>query len=212
VRPLDPGTRVGPYRCVRELGRGGMAVVVEAVDERTGATVALKVLRQEWPDPEARRRFEREQRAAISIEHPALARVLDVGEREGTLYLAMEKLDGSLAQRLRAQGPLPWREAAAICAAVARALSALHAASLVHRDVKPANLLLARDGTVRLADLGLVHADATTGYTRGGLTRTGEVVGTPEYVAPEQIEALRAPDARTDLYALGASACFSSRS
>lgn len=198
--------RVSHYRIVRQLGAGGMGVVYEAVDEHSGRTVVIKAIKEERPDPDAVRRFEREGRAAAAVKHENVVQLFDAGVApNGYPFLVFELVPGgSLSERLKRDGPLPWREAATVGAAVARGLGAIHRAGLVHRDMKPANVMLAADGTPKIGDLGLVRADAASGLTKGGLTKTGELMGTLEYVAPEQAEGSRAIDARTDLYSFGA--------
>jgi DNA-binding beta-propeller fold protein YncE len=185
-------------------GRGGMGVVYRARDPRIGRPVALKVLAPSLADDAAfRRRFEREWRLAAALDHPNVATVYGAGEQDGRLYLAMQFIDGiALDALLEERGRLPVREAAIIIDQVARALDAAHAAGLVHRDVKPANVLLSGSGPewrAFLTDFGvtLESADADR------LTRTGEFVGTAAYAAPEQLDGGRV-DASADVYSLGA--------
>ena len=185
-------------------GRGGMGVVYRAHDPRIGRTVALKVLAPALADDVSfRRRFEREWRLAAALDHPNVATVYGAGEQDGRLYLAMQFIDGiGLDALLEERGRLPAREAATIIDQVARALNAAHAAGLVHRDVKPANVLLSGSGPewrAFLTDFGvtLESADADR------LTRTGEFVGTAAYAAPEQLDGGRV-DTSADVYSLGA--------
>lgn len=202
---LAPGTRLGRNRVVALLGRGGMGAVYRAEDESLGRTVALKVLGAETGDPELRRRFLREGRAVARVVAPNVVAIFEVGEERGVAFMSFELVPGgSLKDVLRTRGALPWREAVTLAAGVARGLAAAHAAGLIHRDVKPDNVLVAADGTPKLGDFGVARADAASGLTKGGLTKTGEVLGTLEYMAPEQCEGLREIDARADLYALGA--------
>jgi eukaryotic-like serine/threonine-protein kinase len=198
--------RVSHYRIVKQLGAGGMGVVYEAVDEHSGRTVVIKAIKEPRPDPDAVRRFEREGRAAAAVKHENVVQIFDAGVApNGHPFLVVELVSGgSLSDRLKGEGPLPWREAATVGAAIARGLGAIHRAGLVHRDMKPANVMLAADGTPKIGDLGLVRADAATGLTKGGLTKTGELMGTLEFIAPEQAEGSRAIDGRTDLYSFGA--------
>jgi serine/threonine protein kinase len=196
---LEAGRRLGPYRLEARLGEGGMGVVFRAVRDRDGRTVALKVLRDELNDDDAyKRRLAREARAAATVEHPNLARVLEAGEADGRCYLAVRYVDGrSLAERLRADGPLALPELLRLAAEVGGALDALHGHGIVHRDVKPANILLAADGGAVLADFGLAKGRAYT-----VLTTPGQVLGTLDYLAPELIR--REPAGpMSDLYALG---------
>ncbi|HZV02003.1 MAG TPA: bifunctional serine/threonine-protein kinase/formylglycine-generating enzyme family protein [Planctomycetota bacterium] len=197
-----PGPSFGPYQTEELLGRGGMGAVYRAVDRRTGARVALKViLAAHAEDARMLERFRREGRLGMTVRHENVVSLLDAGEARGTLYLAFELVPGgSLGARLE-KGCVPWREAARLGAGIARGLAAIHAAGLVHRDLKPENVLVDADGRPRIADLGLArHAVAQS----EALTRTGELVGTLEFMAPEQANAAGEVDARADLYSLGA--------
>jgi hypothetical protein len=193
----DGALLAGRYRIVRRLGSGGMASVYEADDERLGRSVAVKRLHAESAD-EVARRFQREARVGASLNHPNLVAVYDaVSDEEGVL-IVMEYVDGpTLAQRLR-KGPLDRDEAVGMLDGVAAALDHAHAAGVVHRDVKPANVLLGAGGLVKLADLGIAGAMEGT-----RITRSGAVLGTPAYMAPEQIMGARTGPA-TDVYALAA--------
>ncbi|MGE0706405.1 MAG: WD40 repeat domain-containing serine/threonine-protein kinase [Planctomycetota bacterium] len=200
------GAQCGRYRLVDLLGQGGMGQVFRAVDLQLEREVALKlILAADARDPQFLRRFLREGRLAAAVDHPHVVRTLDLGSEGGVPYLALELLSGgSVAERLRASGRLPWREVARLGAEAARGLSAVHAAGLIHRDVKPANLLLAADGRVKVSDFGLVRRASPEERSQGGLTRTGELLGSPHYMAPEQADGSTALDARADLYSLGA--------
>ena len=185
-----------------EIGRGGMGVVFRARDAATGELAAMKRLRSEETAPELLARFEREGNAALAIEHANVVRLLDWGEERGAPCLVFELVEGgSLAERVRREGPLPWREAVAIAADVARGLHAVHLARLVHRDVKPANVLLSEKGA-KLSDLGLVRRAEGLEQSRA-LTVEGDVIGTPQFLPPEQVLS-RPVTAQTDLYGLGA--------
>jgi serine/threonine protein kinase len=199
VPELPAGRRLGEFRLLRELGRGGMGIVYEAVQEPLGRRVALKVLPGGAAlDERLAIRFLREARAAARLSHPGIVAVHTSGRAEGVLYFAMELIEGTtLAERIAA-GPLEPREAARIAAAVARALEHAHAAGLVHRDVKPENVLLSPDGGAKIADFGLVLETSA-----GALTLSHTVLGTPSYVAPEQARG-ESVDARSDIYGLGA--------
>jgi eukaryotic-like serine/threonine-protein kinase len=196
---LQVGHRLGPYRIEARLGRGGMGVVYRAVRDGDGRTVALKVLRDELvADRSFRTRLAREARAAAEVDHPNLVRVLEAGEADGRLYLAVGYVDGrSLAARLAAGGPLGVPELLGLATGAGAGLDALHRRGIVHRDVKPANLLLAADGTVVVGDFGLAKNRAWT-----VLTRPGQVLGTLDYLAPELIRGEPA-SSMSDLYALG---------
>jgi serine/threonine protein kinase len=196
---LEVGQRLGPYRLQARLGEGGMGIVFRALHDTDGRTVALKVLRDELNQDEAyKRRLAREARAAAEVDHPNLTHVLEAGEADGRSYLAVRYVDGrSLAERLLAEGPLPPADVLRLAGEVGAGLDALHERGLVHRDVKPANILLAADGTAVLGDFGLAKGQA---YTI--LTKPGQVLGTLDYLAPELIQG--APGGpMSDLYALG---------
>jgi serine/threonine-protein kinase len=199
------GTELGGFQLVRLLGKGGMGAVYEALEPATGRRVALKLLLKEavGSDPTQVSRFEREGQAAARVVHAHVAQLHTLGRdmRTGELYLVTELLEGgSLATKLE-RGPLPWREAATLGAQIARGLEAIHAAGLVHRDLKPANVLLDEQGRAKIADFGLARlADANAQR----LTRTGEMLGTPEFLAPEQVDAAKTAGPPADVYALGA--------
>jgi eukaryotic-like serine/threonine-protein kinase len=189
----------GRYELAEVLGSGGMGLVRRAHDHRLGRSVAIKLLADNLAaDPVARERFLREARAAAAIADPNVVAVYDVGDEAGRPYLVMELVNGpSLAAVLRDEGPLPVSRVTAIAADALSGLEATHAAGIVHRDIKPGNLLQTPSGRVKLTDLGVAEAaDAP------GLTRTGMVVGTRTYLAPER-RAGGVADVRTDLYALG---------
>jgi len=195
------GTRLGGYLLGDVLGRGGMGVVYHATHVHLGREVALKVLAPELSDhDDFRERFLRESRLAASLDHPNVVTVYDAGDFEGTLYIAMRYVDGTdLADLLRRHGPLEPATALTILDQVGAGLDAAHSCGLIHRDVKPGNVLIA-SGHCYLTDFGLTKR-ATAGGASAALTRTGQFLGTLDYVAPEQIEG-RGVDARTDIYAL----------
>src|SRR3954447_2649952 len=200
VSDLRAGDRLGRYVIERELGRGGMGAVFLARDENLQRRVALKVIVTSLAaDAEFHRRFEREARIAATLEHPHVVPVYDVGDVDGRLFIAMRFIDGTdLGTELLHAGRLPPERLARILADVCDALDGAHRAGLVHRDVKPANVLLTGAGSdehAYLADFGLTREAASD----SGLTGTGQWVGTIDYAAPEQIEAGRV-DARTDVY------------
>jgi serine/threonine-protein kinase len=193
-------TLAGRYELHEVLGRGGMGVVYRATDRVLARTVAVKLLPAVLAEerPEHVTRFEREARAAASLNHPGIVAIYDTGAEEATRFIVMECVDGSsLAALLRERAPLDAGRAAGIAREIADALAAAHATGLVHRDVKPANVMLTADGTVKVLDFGLAKAlDATA------LTREAEVLGSAAYMAPEQ--ALGEPvDERSDIYSLG---------
>jgi serine/threonine protein kinase/tetratricopeptide (TPR) repeat protein len=195
--------RIGRYAIERRLGEGGMGVVYAARDERLERTIALKTLRSVAGDDSGRQRLWREARAAASVNHPNVCQIYEVGEDAGQVFIAMELLEGeALSERLR-RGPVDTSEAVAIGLAMLAALSALHARGIVHRDLKPSNVFLTPHG-VKLLDFGLARAltDGPPDVT-AALTRTGTVMGTPGYMAPEQVTG-EAIDSRADLFAAGA--------
>ncbi len=195
--------RIGHYAIARKLGEGGMGVVYAARDERLERTVAVKTMSSLTADETARRRFWREARAAASVNHPNICQIYEIGEEAGELFIAMELLDGEpLAERLL-RGPLNVSEAVPIGLGMLAALSALHARGIVHRDLKPSNVFLTPHG-VKLLDFGLARPELErTLTTAPELTRTGVVMGTPRYMAPEQVTG-EPVDARTDLFAAAA--------
>jgi predicted ATPase/DNA-binding CsgD family transcriptional regulator len=202
-----PGSRIAGYRLEEEIGAGGMAVVFRARDDRLDRLVALKLLTP-WlaADEDFRHRFLRESRAAAAVDDPHIIPVYEAGEAGGVLYLAMRYVSGGdIRSRLRRDGPFTAARAAGVLSPVASALDAAHAAGLVHRDVKPANVLVdsrpGRPDHVYLSDFGL----AKTGSASVRLTRTGLNLGTVSYMAPEQIEG-REVDGRADQYALACAA------
>ena len=204
------GSHIAGYRLDEQIGRGGMAVVYRAFDARLERRVALKILDPELArDEEFRLRFIRESRAAAAVDHPNIIPIYEAGEADGVLFIAMRFVDGRDVQRLISDlHPLPVPRVCDIVTQVAAALDAAHAHGLVHRDVKPGNML--RDATsgraqpdhVYLADFGLSKQALGTG---AALTSAGQFLGTLNYVAPEQIEG-RPVDGRTDEYALACSA------
>jgi serine/threonine protein kinase len=203
---LAAGSEFAGFEIQRTLGHGGMGIVYLAHQARLDRLVALKVIRPELAqDDHFRARFQSESRTAASIENPRVVTVFGAGERDGLLYVAMRYVPGrDLGRLITARGPLLAEEAAHLIAQVADGLDAVHEAGLVHRDVKPANVLVGEpetfgdEPTAYLTDFGLAKLAAST----SGLTATGEVIGTIDYMAPEQIENRRV-DARTDVYALG---------
>lgn len=199
---------LGRYRIDGRLGEGAMADVFRAFDPGIGRTVAIKVLKPEYGrDPELGERFLREARAAGALNHPNIATVYDVGEADGVAYIAMELIEGQpLDTLLLAQGRLPYERVLALGQQLASALDYAHRAGVVHRDVKPSNILLSADGrTAKLLDFGVARiGDIDVSGTDGRLARTqvGQMIGTPRYMSPEQ--ALGIPvDQRSDLFSLG---------
>ncbi len=187
------------YRLGERLAGGGMGSVYRAVDESLGRPVAVKVLRRELADePAFLERFRREARAAAGLSHPGVAGVYDYGELGGSAFIVMELVEGeTLAERIAARGRLPWSEAFALGEQVARALAAAHAHRLVHRDVKPGNILIGPGQRAKVTDFGIAKAASSA-----TLTRTGMVLGSANYVAPEQAKGDDVGPA-ADQYSLG---------
>ena len=199
--PPPPGSRIGPFEIVRVIGEGGSSTVFEAHRELEGArqTVALKLLRQNLLSPEARRRFGREQRALIRLQHPNIARMIEAGlTSEGLAYIALEFVDGVPITDFAQARALGTRERLQMFATVCRAVDAAHRALIVHRDIKPSNVLVTADGEVKLLDFGIAKllADET------GPEATVLPAFTPAYAAPEQVEGGVITTA-TDVYSLG---------
>jgi eukaryotic-like serine/threonine-protein kinase len=188
------------YQITSHLARGGMADVYEGMDTLLNRRVAIKVLHSQYSADEAFvKRFRREAQAAANLSHPNIVGIYDWGQAQNTYFIVMELVDGrSLRDVLRSEGALLPRRATEITAEVAAALSVAHQAGLVHRDVKPGNILLAKDGTVKVTDFGIARAWDDSQE----LTRTGAVIGTATYFSPEQAQGAAA-DARSDVYSLG---------
>ena len=197
--PVQPGTTLGPFRIIALLGRGGMASVYKAYQAKLDRHVALKVLPQEFlHDPTFAKRFEREAMVVAKLEHPNIVPIYDYGIDDGIPWMSMRMLPvGSLADLLK-QGRLDRRRVVAILTQVAEALDHAHANGVIHRDVKPSNVLLDDKERAYVGDFGLAHmAEASV-----VLTRTGTMAGTPHYMAPEQALGKKV-DHRADIYALG---------
>jgi beta-lactam-binding protein with PASTA domain/tRNA A-37 threonylcarbamoyl transferase component Bud32 len=190
----------GRYLVLSHLADGGMATVYVALDQRLDRKVALKVMRADLANDESFvHRFHREARSAAKLSHPNVVAVYDQGEDDGTVFLAMELVQGlTLRQVMHSEGPLTARAALDIIDPVLQALGAAHSAGLIHRDVKPENVILREDGAVKVADFGLARAIATSNTT----AQTGLLLGTVAYLSPEQVERGTA-DARSDVYATG---------
>jgi serine/threonine protein kinase/Tfp pilus assembly protein PilF len=204
---LSIGARLGPYEIISQVGAGGMGEVYKARDTRLQRIVAIKVLREGVSVGRARLRLEREARAIASVTHPNICALYDIGFENGIQYLVIEYVDGeTLADRIH-RGPMPPGEVVRRALEVARALEAAHAQGLVHRDLKPGNIMITRDGT-KLLDFGLAKvcsamAELSDETEEGPLTAEGTAVGTPAYMAPEQLHAVDV-DGRADIFALGA--------
>jgi len=208
---LEPGSAIGAYAIVREVGRGGMGRVYLATDTRLGRTVALKALAPHLVrDPSQRERLRREARSAASLTHPGICTVYALEEIDGDLYIATEFIDGhTLGVEIRAGRRPSGDEVLRTARELAAALASAHARGIVHRDLKPENVMRANDGRLKILDFGLARILEEGGpegasHTRsaGFATRPGIVLGTPAYMAPEQING-EAVDARADVFAFG---------
>jgi hypothetical protein len=196
-----PLPRIRGYRLISQLGQGGMGCVYLGEDELLQRLVAIKTISSSYAgEGEARARFLREARMMATLDHPHVVRVYALGESDAKLYLVMEYVEGqTLAAHLASAGPLPVDEALRIAREVAQALAAAWARGIVHRDVKPANILLDREAHAKVADFGLARP-ARVGDAE--ITATGLTAGTPQYMAPEQIRG-EVPDFHSDVYSLG---------
>src|SRR5579862_6511140 len=212
--PFVPGARLGPYEILSPIGAGGMGEVYKARDTRLDRIVAVKVLPEHFAArPEFRQRFEREARAISSLSHPNICPLYDVGNQEGAEFLVMEYLEGeTLAQRLK-RGPLPLDQVLRYAIEIAGALDHAHRHGVVHRDLKPGNVMLTKLGA-KVLDFGLAKmrsgavehppsSAVATELVMDPVTADGAIVGTLQYMAPEQLEGKEA-DARADIFAFGA--------
>lgn len=205
------GRNLGPYHVLAELGRGGMGVVYRARDTRLQREVALKVLSPTLTgDAAFQRRLLHEARTAAALSHPAVCVIHEVGEAEGVAFVAMELLRGEVLSRRLEAGPLPVTQALAWALQVADGLAAGHAAGIVHRDIKPGNVMLTDSGQAKVIDFGLAKSNAARAPLDSGLdtpprgdTDPGRLVGTAAYMSPEQARG-HAVDARSDVFAFGA--------
>jgi eukaryotic-like serine/threonine-protein kinase len=199
-RMVEPNQALGGrYVVGRQLGRGGMAFVYEGTDSVLGRTVAVKVLSDRFArDQSFVARFRREARAAAGLNHPGVVSVFDTGSDDSVHYIVMERVEGrTLADVLAEKGRLPAQQAAGIAAAAAEALAFAHDAGVIHRDVKPGNIMVTRDGAVKVMDFGIARAVAAD-----TATQTAAVLGTAAYLSPEQAKGERV-DHRSDIYSLG---------
>jgi eukaryotic-like serine/threonine-protein kinase len=211
--PLAPGTHLGPYEIASPLGAGGMGEVYRARDTRLERTVAIKILPAQFScDPVRKQRFEREAKTISSLNHPHICTLHDIGHQDGTDYLVMECVEGETLARRLEKGPLPLDQALKFGAQIADALDKAHRSGVVHRDLKPGNIMLTKSG-VKLLDFGLakpLSEAIASGQTLSisptrsrPLTEEGSIVGTVQYMSPEQLET-KETDARSDLFSFGA--------
>ncbi len=207
---LLAGTHLGPYEILAPLGAGGMGEVYRARDSRLGREVAVKILPGEVAtDPGRRERFEQEARSASALNHPNILTIHDIGEADGSLYIAMELVEGKTVRELIGEEPLPARRLLHLAVQIADGLAKAHAAGIVHRDLKPENLMVSRDGFVKILDFGLAKLTEPVSQHVSALptavappTQPGTVMGTAGYMSPEQASG-RPVDFRSDQFALG---------
>jgi serine/threonine protein kinase len=193
------------YRFLRKLGQGGMGAVYLAEHRIMRRRVAIKLIRARYlNNPQLVQRFQQEVRAAASLSHPHIVTAYDADSAAGTHFLVMEYVEGeSLAERLTRHGPLPAPEACSYIRQAALALEFAHSRGMVHRDIKPHNLMRAGDGTVKVLDFGLARVIQESQPPEGPLTTERTVMGTADYIAPEQAQDCRTADIRADIYSLG---------
>jgi eukaryotic-like serine/threonine-protein kinase len=200
------GSVVAHYRVVSELGAGGMGCVFLAEDRRLGRKVALKVLAPEWVHSQAARaRFEREAQLASALDHPNICAIYDIGHAAGVSFIAMQYLAGDTLQQLLRHGSLSIERQLSIATQMADALAAAHARGIVHRDVKPSNVIVSAAGRVHVLDFGIAKLleSVETRSSNHGATNSGVILGSPSYLSPEQARGT-AVDHRTDIFSLGA--------
>jgi predicted Ser/Thr protein kinase len=205
ARALEPGQTIGPYTVVREIGRGGMGRVYLATDGRLGRAVALKAIAPELTnDPSQRERLRREARAAAALAHPGICTIYALEEFDGDLYIAAEFVDGhTLRDEISGRHRPSARDVADTARQMASALASAHAGGITHRDLKPENVMRTADGRLKILDFGLARINAPASDPRTvHATRPGAVIGTPGYMAPEQLNG-QPVDARTDVFAFG---------
>jgi serine/threonine-protein kinase len=192
---------IGRYDIKSLIGQGGMSTVYLAYDPRSHRNVAIKVLPPYYLHAtKFRERFEREALTITLLEHPAIVPVYDMGEDEGQPYIVMRYMSGgSLAERLR-KGPIPLREALEMFNRLAQAIDAAHSKGVIHRDIKPDNILFDQYGTCFLSDFGLARLRESLGFAK---ISDGSIMGTPAYMSPEQIQGDKEVDGRSDIYSLG---------
>src|SRR6202050_1666645 len=205
--PPGPGTLVGQYEIETEIGAGGMGTVFRAVDTKLQRPVAIKFLSDDLADAAARRRFQREAQMASSLNHPHILTVYDVGEFDGRQYLVTEFVDGGTLRNWARRQPRNWEDVAQLLTGVADGLATAHQAGILHRDIKPDNILVTESGYAKLADFGLAKLEgvpplSATRTPTEEHTRKGMIVGTIAYMSPEQASG-KTLDGRSDMFSFG---------
>src|SRR5258708_2736926 len=201
---------LGPYQILAQIGEGGMGVVYRARDPRLDRQVAIKLLPAAMAaDPQARERLRLEAMSAAALDHPYICKIFEIGEHDNAIFLVMEYIAGeTLHHRLQA-GRMPLPDILRIAGEIAEALQEAHTGGILHRDLKPANIMLTQQGHVKIMDFGLAKrlealpsADDATVEISGQLTAPGTILGTPDYMSPEQVKGLPL-DVRSDLFSFG---------
>lgn len=201
--PFVAGTQLGQYRIEGAIGEGGMGVVFRGYDTKLNRPVAIKVLSDELADAAARRRFQREAQTASSLNHPHILTVYDVGEIDGRQYLVTEFVDGGTLKNWARQQQRSWQDVVELLTGVADGLATAHQAGILHRDIKPDNILITASGYAKLADFGLAKLEEEPGTKDDTATHPGMIVGTIAYMSPEQASGMPL-DSRSDIFSFGA--------
>ncbi len=188
-------TKIGRYQILDELGRGAMSQVYRGFDPTIGRTVAIKTVPVDTTEPELATRFRREAQAAGILSHPNIVTIYDAGEDNGVLYIAMELVEGETIQQLLGRGPLPVEQVTSIVEQVSAALDHAHARQIIHRDIKPTNIMISQ-GHVKVMDFGIAK------MITSAMTSTGQMLGTPSYISPEMVTGMSV-DGRSDIFSLG---------
>src|SRR5262245_10480455 len=199
--PVEIGSMLGEYRIDAVLGQGGMGVVYRAFDTNLNRPDAVKFLSPEIADEQARKRFQREAQMASSLNHPHLLTVHDAGARNGQQYVDTERVDGGTLSTWGAAESRSWRQCVELLTGVAEGLAAAHEAHLLHRDIKPGNILVSQSGYAKRADFGLARLDDTSAGDEMA-TRSGVILGTTAYMSPEQATGGKC-DSRSDIFSVG---------